>query len=587
MKYRVLFTSIVALTVAALIWTEKRKVDAPVRPDPILYFVADTERELARLPVAATRLSDREEIQIGGELARRCISSLSRRPREKEADARLVESYLVQVGLRVAAHAHRKLPYRFHYIPRSDFINAFALPGGHVFVGAGLMEFMDSEDELAAILGHEIEHIDHYHCAERVQIEARLRHLPLHELVQLPFQLFQAGYSKNQELEADREGTRLAVWASYSPLGAIRMFEAFDRLYREYNAPARTPQEELTQMARETLEGYFRSHPPPSERIEQINRMIAGENWGNLTRERPLGVAYVFWTERARRAYSAGHYQEAAGLAKRSVEAHPERPAGWEVLGSSSFALANFSQAAVAYRTLLDFVPTNDEYLHAYADSLAAYGDPAGAVRDLQVWLTDHLQGAALELGKVDLAGLMLMAHDSRGADAALSQLKTDLGGEWPVEVAGRMGWWNYRAGNYSAASNYLTQAVHQRPGDVTYSTQLGWVLIEQRNYEDALSRFGAAEGSVPLPAEAPSPGLRLKAEARMGSAVAHWLARQKDEALNGFPIAADAQPEWLNPHWTRALYSQTVAKAVAEMQAEKKKRRTPQRLPQEASTLP
>ena len=583
MKYRVAFISVIVLTLAALILTEKRKVDAPVRPDPILYFVADTERELARLPVVATHLSDREEIQIGDELARRAISTLSRRPREKEADAKLVESYLGQVGLRVAGHAHRKLPYRFHYIPRSDFINAFALPGGHVFVGAGLMELMDSEDELADILGHEIEHIDHYHCAERVQIEARLRHLPLHGLVQLPLELFEAGYSKDQELEADREGTRLAVWASYSPLGAIRMFEAFDRLYQEHIAPAGTPQEELTQVARQTLEGYFRSHPRPSERIEQINRMIADEHWGNLTRERPLEVAYVFWTERARRAYSAGHYQEAAGLAKRSLEAHPERLAAWEVLGSSSFALANFSQAAVAYRTLLDFAPTNDEYLHAYTDALAARGDPAGAVRDLQSWLTGHLQGAALELGKVDLAGLMWMAHDSRGAGAALAQLKTDLGGEWPVEVAGRIGWWNYRAGNYSAALNYLTQAAHQRPGNVAYSTQLGWVLIEQRNYEDALSRFGAAEGSVPYPAEAQSPGLRMRVEARMGSAVAHWLARQKDEALNEFSIAADARPEWLNPQWTRALYSQTVTKAVAEMQAEKKKRRTPQRLPQEA----
>jgi hypothetical protein len=82
---------------------------------------------------------------------------------------------------------------------------------------------------------------------------------------------------------------------------------------------------------------------------------------------------------------------------------------------------------------------------------------------------------------------------------------------------------------------------------------------------------------------EAEGPEMRLTAEARMGSAVAYWLARQKDEALNEFSIAADAQPEWLNPHWTGALYPQTVTKAVAEMQAERKKRRTPQRLPQEA----
>jgi predicted Zn-dependent protease len=588
MKYRVLLISIIVLTIAALILSEKRKVDAPVRPDPILYFVADAERELGRLPVAATRLPDREEIQIGDELARR-FASFSSYSGQDQAGIKQVEPYLEQVGLRVAAHAHRKLPYRFHYVPNPDFINAFALPGGHVFVGAGLMALMDSEDELAAILGHEIEHIDHYHCAERVQLEARLRHLPLGELVELPIQLFEAGYSKDQELEADREGTRLAVWASYSPLGAIRMFWAFDRLYREYIVRARTPQEELTQVALETLTGYFRSHPPPAQRIEQINQMIADEHWGNLTSERPFEVSYVFWTERARRAFSAGHYQEAAALAKHSLEAHPEQPSLYahpepplasEVLGMSEFALANFSEAAATYRNLLDIAPLSEAYLHAYADSLAARADPSRAVREFQTWLTDHPGRSALAVRRVELAGLMLVARDKVGAGAAIAQLNTVFGAAWPPELAGRLGWWNYRAGNYPAALNYLTRAAQQRPGDATFREELGWVHIEQRDFEDALSRFSAARGSAPLHAKRLSPEWRVEVEPWMGSAVAHWLARQKDEALNEFSIAADAQPEWLNPRWTRALCSPTVAKAVAEMQAEKKKHGTTARLP-------
>jgi predicted Zn-dependent protease len=572
MKHRLAFIFVIALTLAALILSEKRKVDAPVRPDPVLYFVADAERELGRLPVAATRLSDREEIQIGDELARR-YARFSSNSGQREAGVKEVQAYLDRVGSRVAAHAHRKLPYRFHYVPNADFINAFALPGGHVYVGAGLMALMDSEDELAAILGHEIEHIDHYHCAERVQLEARLRHLPLHELVALPIQLFEVGYSKDQELEADREGTRLAVWASYSPLGAVRMFEALDRLHRECVVPAGTPQGELTQVALETLRGYFRSHPLPSERIEQINQMIADEHWGNLNLERPLEVAHVFWTERARRAYYARRYQEVVGLAKRALDAHPDQLPAWEVLGRSEFALASFSEAAAAYRKLLGFAPKSEDYLHAYADSLAARGDPSGAVREFQISLTDHPEASALVISKVELAGLMLVAHNKRGAETAIAQLKTLFGGEWPPELAGRIGWWNYRAGNYSAALNDLTQAVRQRPGDVMLSTQLGWVLIEQRDFEDALSRFGAAKRNVPWVVETQGPALRAAAEPRMGNAVAYWLARQTDEAINEFSFSVDAQPEWLNPRWTRALYSQTVAKAVAEMQAEKRKR--------------
>jgi len=190
-----------------------------------------------------------------------------------------------RIGSRVAAHARRKLPYRFHYLDQPSFLNAFALPGGHVFIGSGLISLMDSEDELAAVLGHEVEHIDHYHAAERVQTERALRKLPLGEFLEIPVEIFESGYSKDQELEADREGTRLAVAAGYSPLGALRMFEVFDRLYREYITKTQTPQAEIAQVALQTLAGYFRTHPLPAERIAQVQRMINAENWGNLTSE--------------------------------------------------------------------------------------------------------------------------------------------------------------------------------------------------------------------------------------------------------------------------------------------------------------
>ena len=580
MKYRLAFLSVIVLTLAALIVTEKRKVNAPVSPDPILYSVADTEKELGRLPVAATRLSDREEIQIGNELARKAFANFSYRTRKPDPEFEKVDSYLTQVGLRVAAHAHRKLPYRFHYIPQPDFINAFALPGGHVFIGAGMLDLMDSEDELAAILGHEIEHIDHYHCAERVQLEARLRHLPLRGLIELPVQLFEVGYSKEQELEADREGTRLAVWASYSPLGAIRMFEAMDRLYREQTAAAHSPQEELTQVALGTLEGYFRSHPLTSERIDQINRMIADEHWGNLTSERPLEVAYVFGTARAQRAFAARRYQEAAALAKRSLDAVPDQPPAWRVLAASEFALADFDGAASASRKLLDLAPTNEGYLRGYAYSLAARGEPAKGVRELEAWIADHPDAMARGGRDVERAGLLLLAHDNARAEAILKELNTSFNGAWPPELDGRLGGWYYRAGNYSAARDHLTHAVQQLPGDATINTLLGWVYIEQRDYEDAFNRFGQAKSSASVRANGPGSERLRFAQPWMGSAVAFWLARQPNEALNDFSFVVEAQPEWLNPRWTSALFSPTVAKAVTEMQAEQKKRRSAVRQP-------
>ncbi len=216
MKLKIIFGVVLALAVAAVILSERRAVKAEVSPAPILYFVADTERELTRVPVTLTRISDEDEIKAGDELARGYLQ-----PREKDESAqyRTISAYVSRVGERVARNAHRKLPYRFHYLPDDYLINAFALPGGHVFIGKGLLNLMETEDELANVLGHEVEHIDLGHTAERVQVEMQLKKLPFGEVAAIPIELFQAGYTKEQELDADREGTKLAVAAGYSAAG--------------------------------------------------------------------------------------------------------------------------------------------------------------------------------------------------------------------------------------------------------------------------------------------------------------------------------------------------------------------------------
>jgi len=204
-------------------------------------------------------------------------------------------SYVRHVGSAVASHAHRPLPYSFHLLPDRNMINAFSLPGGAVYVGEGLLDLMTREDELAAVLGHEVEHIDHYHCAERVQIEAKLRNLKLGvigALVQIPLSVWEAGYNKDEELEADREGMRLAVLGGYSPYGAVTLFEKLAKLHDEYIIYAQSPEEELSELAIQSLEGYFRSHPLPSERLAQANALIAQEGWQDRKVQKPFRVEY-------------------------------------------------------------------------------------------------------------------------------------------------------------------------------------------------------------------------------------------------------------------------------------------------------
>jgi len=491
MKHRAALAIVALVSIAALVVSEKRKVEAPVGPGAFLYFLADTQRELTRLPVSFIPLSDDEEIKIGDRQARFYgdIDRLS----AHDPESRAIENYVQQVGARVAAHAHRKLPYRFHYIPDYDFVNAFALPGGHVYVGAGLMSLMESEDALAAVLGHEVEHIDHYHCAERIQIEAALRKVPLGELVELPVEVFAAGYSKDQELEADREGTRLAVAASYSPRGALQMFEAFDRLHHGRESRAKSPQEELSQVALETLEGYFRSHPLPSERTAQI-QSVFGEQLRSGSSTRPLLFAYVFLNERAERALAAKHYDEAARLAAQSLEQKPSEPRAWVVLAEAKFALGDFTAASSAYRTVLEKSATAEEAeaVKVFADGLAESALKARHYADAA-----RLASHSLELqpnhreGLTTLVEAQLALGDLAGAAKASDTLKRlyPQSIEDVVGYAGDLVDWALQQGHYEQAASLAAFALALKPDQPD-------VLKKLADVQFAVADFSAAAES-------------------------------------------------------------------------------------------
>ena len=556
MKRWIILAGIVCLGVASVVVSERKRVDVPASPSALLYLVADTEQELTRMPVRFTRMSDEEEVRIGNQLARFYAAG---QQRENTPEDVVVLRYLTRVGWQLSGHAHRKLPYQFHYIPDPYFINAFALPGGHVYVGAGLLSLMDSEDELAAVMAHELEHIDHYHCAERVQQEQALHKIPFGGLIALPIEIFEAGYSKDQELEADREGTRLAVEAGYSANGAIRMFETFDRLYKEYQAKASTPQEELSQVALQTLDGYFRSHPLPSERIAQVQKLIASEGW-QLHAERELEVAYIFWTARAQEDMNAHKYSLAEQVASRSLRVQPDQPKAWEVLARAQFAQAKFSDAAMAYRKLLETGSLKPEFVGAYAHTLAA-AYRQSAVEQFSKWV-DGIKGGKPRDVDVAAAGLTLLNGNSAPAEKLENEFKVSNDLHAP-EWLGELGWWEYLAGNYPKSADLLSEAVQQRPQNIELGIRLAWAQTEIRRYADALQMLDA---NIYLP--------QNQSERMLARGVVRWQSQQHDEALRDFEAALGGQPEWADPNWVKALYSPLVAQSVQEMQAESQRRR-------------
>lgn len=563
---------VVALLIAALALSQFRKPHADVSPDAVLHFIGDTEQELSRLPMSATRLSDADEIRIGDELAARYkyMEGLQNDTDENKQFRRYVE----KVGTNVAARAQRKLAYKFHLIPETYMINAFAIPGGHVYIGKGLLDLMDSEDELASVLGHEIEHIDRRHAVERLQIEARLRHLGLLRLlVELPIQVFEAGYSKEQELEADREGTRLAVNSGYSPTGALRMFEAFDRRFREAKEQqAKSPQEEASRLVLSTLSDYFRTHPSSQERIAQINNLISQENW-SAHDEKPFALAYLLWTDRARISLQQHKYKEATGLATRALESYPNHEPALRIEADAEYYQANFTRAAEIYRDILKLQPNNLGYIQYYAFLLSCADRRSAAAEFSQILPTTNNSPQVLDT----LAGLQLLAGKSDAADRAYTELHDHADLSAPDRLAW-LGWWYYVAGNPDRAYEMLGSAVQQRPGNAVYLVNYGWASIDQRRYADALNTLRSATSyATNRSSELDENDVALQAEISMANAIAFWLSENRDNAISEYHNAINREPSWTNPSWYEPQYSKLVSDTIAQMKAESDRRKKAQ----------
>jgi predicted Zn-dependent protease len=566
MTQKLIFACVVALAAAGVVLGERHAVRAEVSPAPILYFVSDTERELTRIPVSLTRISDKEEIAAGDEMARVYLDATKK---DETPESRISADYVSQVGGKVAHRAHRQLPYKFHYIDEDSLVNAFALPGGHVFIGKGLLTLMQTEDELASVLGHEVEHVDLGHCAERVQIETRLKHLPLGEAAALPIEMFQAGYSKDQELEADREGTKLAVASGYSPEGAISMFQRFQKLEDQWQDYARaqrqpTPLELpgviVNVVVFQGLEGYFRSHPSESERIAQIQQLIAAEHWPQDQKQQPLQIAYLLRTDEAEALLQSGDIDKASKKADESLALRPGYFPTLNVLGNIAFEQARFPDAAQMYAKSLQLNPQQDAVAQKYATSLSASLPPEQAAAQYSRWLESTppaIQNNPSFL--VEQVGLRLLGGDTQPAKTFAEELAKSEIDNAPVLI-GRLGWWYFRANDLPTAETTLQSAIEQRPQMGFISCKLGWALMAQKKFQSAHERFEMAAGdSDPL----------LRAEAQMGQAVAEWDTKQPDLALVHYRSAVNDRKAWRNSQWIAALYGPAISASVQAMQHE------------------
>lgn len=184
-----------------------------------------------------------------------------------------VNTYVNDIGQKLAKVAGRnEFKYEFFVIPEPD-LNAFALPGGKVFINAGAIEKAKSEAELAGLIGHELSHVVLSHGFQLVTqgnlISNITQYLPLGGTVG---QLFGLSYSRDMERQADVLGTRLLVTTGYAADGLRNLMVTLKQQMKNRNSPPT----------------WASSHPGGSERVGYLEDLITRNGYNRYAYE---GVA--------------------------------------------------------------------------------------------------------------------------------------------------------------------------------------------------------------------------------------------------------------------------------------------------------
>jgi predicted Zn-dependent protease len=208
--------------------------------------------------------SQEEEIAIGRQAAGNILGAA---PLVKDPN---LQRYVNRVGRWIASQSERPdLPWHFGVIESND-LNAFAAPGGYVFVTRGLYRGLQSESELAGVLAHEVGHVVKKHHLKILQ-QARLVDIGgkaltgkigeneyIQKLIGNGAEIFTRALDKNAEFEADRIALILAARGGYDPFGLPTVLQDLARVAKDDSRVAL----------------LFKTHPPPDDRLAELGSAV-------------------------------------------------------------------------------------------------------------------------------------------------------------------------------------------------------------------------------------------------------------------------------------------------------------------------
>jgi len=215
-----------------------------------------TGKDLLEIFGQMTELTDEEEVEYGDQIAEQFNLQLN----ITSTNHKKVE----EIGNNIAGYVTRSsIPYKFRVISDDNLVNAFSMAGGNIWVTTGLLNAVETDDELAFVIAHEIAHEDKKHNMRRVQMIFRAKQIggeTAEYFAMVAQNLATMPFAKYQEFEADEWGAYLMNKAGYNTDGAINFFNKLAQ---------------LGDAEGEKDLGYiFRTHPYTNDRIRNLNKYI-------------------------------------------------------------------------------------------------------------------------------------------------------------------------------------------------------------------------------------------------------------------------------------------------------------------------
>src|SRR3954454_7393445 len=224
----------------------------------------------ARNPVTGKNeialVSESQEIEMGKQASQEVAQSMG------FVNNPGLESYVTGIGMKMAKASERPdLPWEFHVVDDAS-VNAFALPGGFIYVTRGLLTSINDEAELATVVGHEIGHVTNRHSVQQIS-KQQLAQLGLGvgsilssdiarfgQLASTGLSVLFLKYGRDAENQADQAGFRYALNQDYDVREMTKVFETLDRI-SQTSGGGKLPE-------------WLSTHPAPENRIQHIENML-------------------------------------------------------------------------------------------------------------------------------------------------------------------------------------------------------------------------------------------------------------------------------------------------------------------------